>query len=369
MNYHTLKISRRKFIRRTSAGIAGSLLLPDTKMFSAISPQSIKIGIALVGLGYYSTDVLAPALQETRVAYLAGIITGTPAKEKIWMEKYNIPKKNVYNYENFDEIASNKDIDIIYVVLPNSMHKEYTIRAANAGKHVICEKPMAMNARECREMIAACKKNNVGLSVGYRMHYEPYTQEIMRIGREKEFGTLLQISCGAGFRNRVLDHWKWDREMGGGAMMDMGVYPLKAARYATNQEPLSVTAQTFVTRPEVQNKAEEVVTFQLQFPDGTVANLETGFHANFNFLQVFAGKGWYELKPFSSYGGIKGRSSKGEFNFPNVNQQATQMDEDAISFSKGVTPRVPGEEGLKDMIVVDAVYESIRTGEKVLLEG
>src|SRR5690606_23331209 len=120
--------------------------------------------------------------------YLAGIVTGTPAKEKQWASRYNIPEKNIYNYENFDSIALNPDIDIVYVVLPIFMHKEFTIRAAQAGKHVICEKPMAMNVRECEEMIAACTKANRLLSIGYRLHFEPYNMEMMRLGQQKVFG-------------------------------------------------------------------------------------------------------------------------------------------------------------------------------------
>ncbi len=360
--------SRRDFIRLSSLGIAGAMVLPGIKTFAARNnPIGKKMGIALVGLGWYSTDILAPALQETEIAYLAGIVTGTPSKEKIWAAKYNIPEKNIYNYENFDEIAANPDIDIVYVVLPNSMHKEFTIRAANAGKHVICEKPMAVNAQECREMIDACEKNNVGLSIGYRMQYEPFTQEIMRLGQEKEFGEVLHISCGGAFRNNNLSHWKWDKVMGGGSMMDMGVYPLQAARYSTGMEPVSVTAQTFNTREATKGLADEATTFQLQFPNGAVANLSTGFHANYNFLKVRAERGWFELEPFSGFRNIKGRTSSGELSFPDVNQQATQMDEDAISFAKGERPRVPGEEGLKDMIVVDAVYESIKTGKTIMI--
>lgn len=315
-----------------------------------------KVGIALVGLGYYSTDVLAPALQETKTAYLAGIVTGTPAKEEIWMKKYGIPGKNVYNYENFDEIADNSDIDIVYIVLPNSMHREYTIRAARAGKHVICEKPMALNAEECRDMIAACNENGVQLSIGYRMQFEPYTQEIMRLGQEKIFGNVLQISCGAGFRNSSVDHWKLRRSMGGGAMMDMGVYSLQAARYVTGEEPLNVSARSYVTRPDIYNEAEEVMLFDLEFPSGCIASLATGFHANFNYLKVFAEDGWFELEPFSGYRGIKGRTSESVLEFPDINQQAAQMDEVADCILRGKSMRVPGEEGLKDMIVVDKIY-------------
>jgi len=243
------------------------------------------------------------------------------------------------------------------VVLPNSMHREYTIRAANAGKHVICEKPMALNAGECREMIAACKKNGVQLSIGYRMQFEPHTREIMRLGQEKVYGAVRQISCGAGYREKRPDHWKVKKAMGGGAMMDMGVYPLQAARYVTGEEPVSVNARSYVTRPEIFSEADEVMLFDLQFPSGAIASLSTGFHTGFNYLKVFADEGRFELEPFSSYRGIKGKTSKGELDFPVVNQQASQMDEVAECILSGKPMRVPGEEGLKDMIVVDKIYE------------
>jgi glucose-fructose oxidoreductase len=366
MNTSNNKKTRREFLKISALGAAGTLLSPSVNAFPGIlTGKQKRMGIALIGLGWYSTDILAPALQETTTAYLAGIVTGTPEKENIWADRYKIPRKNIYNYQNFDEIKSNPDIDIVYVVLPNNMHKEFTIRGANAGKHVICEKPMALNAKECREMIAACERNNVGLSIGYRMQYEPYTQEIMRLGQEKVLGNLLHISCGAGYRHTNMDSWKVKKEYGGGAMYDMGVYPLQGARYVMGVEPINVTAQNFKVRPDEIDEVDEATTFQLEFPGGTVANLDTGFHANFNYLHAFAERGWFQLQPFSGFGGIRGRTSQGELNFPNINQQATQMDEDAISFSKGERPRVPGVEGLKDLLVVDAVYESLRSGEKV----
>lgn len=351
------KQSRRRFIRNSALAMAGTgLAAKSFAIPNILTGKQKKVGIALVGLGNYSTGTLAPALQETNTAYLAGIVTGTPSKEKIWMEKYGIPRKNVYNYENYEEIADNPDIDIIYVVLPNSMHKEYTIRAARAGKHVICEKPMALNADECREMIAACKENGVQLSIGYRMQFEPHTQEVMRLGQEKVFGAVRQISCGAGYREKRPDHWKANKAMGGGAMMDMGVYPLQAARYVTGEEPISVSARSYVTRPEIFSEADEIMYFDLQFPSGCVASLATGFHTGFNYLKVYAENGRFGLEPFSSYRGIKGTISKGVLDFPVVNQQATQMDEVAENILSGKPMRVPGEEGLKDMIVVDEIY-------------
>ena len=191
--------SRRQFIRNVTVATvaAGTTGFPFITYGRPLSKQG-KIGIALIGLGNYA-NILAPSLQQTEKCYLAGIVTGTPSKEKIWADKYDIPQKNIYNYDNFDTIADNKDIDAVYVVLPNSMHKEYVIRGAKAGKQVLCEKPMALNADECREMIAACKSAGVSLSIGYRLHYEPYNMEIIKIGEEERYGRIQNINAADGF--------------------------------------------------------------------------------------------------------------------------------------------------------------------------
>lgn len=360
-------LSRRSFLKRAAlhtGAVATALHAPFVIARRAPVPRQ-KLGIALVGLGYYSTDLLAPALQETEHCYLAGIVTGTPEKAVRWKAQYNLPDANIYNYETFDRIADNPDIDIIYVVLPNSMHAEYTIRAAEAGKHVICEKPMAMHAEECEAMIAACQAANVQLSIGYRMHFEPTTQEVMRLGQNHVYGDTRVIMAGAGYREGRPDTWKLKKAMGGGAMMDMGVYSLQAARYVTGEEPISVTAQAFVHRPELFNEVDETMMFQLEFPSGAVANLHTSHGASMNYLHVSAARGWFKLEPFSSYRGIQGATSDGPLRYPVINQQAAQMDGTALSILNNEPMRVPGEEGLYDMRVVDAVYQSAATGRKI----
>src|SRR5438034_3177018 len=155
-----------------------------------MAQEQKKLGFALVGLGDLSTNQIAPALQKTNLCRLAAIVTGTPAKEKIWADKYKIPQKNIYNYETFDQIAGNPEVDVVYVVLPNAMHGEYTIRAAKAGKHVLCEKPMEVSSQKCAEMIAACKAAGRMLAIGYRCRFVPFHQEIMRLAQEKVFGAL-----------------------------------------------------------------------------------------------------------------------------------------------------------------------------------
>jgi len=119
--------------------------------------QKKKLGVALVGLGYYSTDLLAPALQQTSYCELRGIVTGSPEKIPVWKQRYGIKDSNIYNYQNMHQIADNDEIDVIYIVLPTGLHAEYAIKAANTGKHVWCEKPMARTAKECQEIIDACK--------------------------------------------------------------------------------------------------------------------------------------------------------------------------------------------------------------------
>lgn len=366
-------LDRRNFIKKTAIG-AATIGLTSASLTNCFSQnKQDKIGVALVGLGYYSTDLLAPALQMTEHCYLAGIVSGSPDKAARWQKKHNIPDSNVYNYENFDSIADNDDIDVVYIVLPPFLHKEYVIRAAEAGKHVWCEKPMAMNAAECEAMIKACADNNRQLTIGYRMQHEPNTQEIIRFGREKTYGDVRLISAAAGFSNgwkKWTDHWKLEQAKGGGAMYDMGVYCLNAARYVTGQEPIAVFAQEFNNDPVKYQKADMTTNFQLEFPDGVIANCTTSIGMNVNYLNVTASNGAYSLSPFQAYSGIQGNTSDGTLlNKVVPNQQTRQMDDNALAILNDTTVLVPGEEGLKDIRVVEAIQKSAREGCRVLING
>ncbi|WP_184548724.1 Gfo/Idh/MocA family protein [Mucilaginibacter sp. FT3.2] len=357
------KTSRRSFIRNASLGL-GALAFSPALAQLAITKPGKKLGIALVGLGYYSSGQLAPALQKTQNCYLAGIVTGTPSKAVDWAKKYNIPQKNIYNYQNFDEIAKNPDIDIVYVVLPVFMHKEYTIRAAKAGKHVICEKPMALNANDCKEMIAACKKANRLLSIGYRLHFEPHTMELMRLGQKQVFGKVTSIDTGNGFTyNGDPNAWRLKKAMaGGGGLMDMGIYAIQGSRYTLGREPLAVKATQEKTRPDFFKEVDETVYWELKFPGGQKVNGKSSYNHNWGYLKVEAEKGKFQLEPAYGYGGIDGLVNGQPMNFPQIVQQAVQMDDFATCVNRNVQSRVPGEEGLKDMLVVDAIYRSLDSG-------
>ncbi|MEM9834466.1 MAG: Gfo/Idh/MocA family oxidoreductase [Bacteroidota bacterium] len=362
-------MNRRDFTRTLAAGAS---TLPFASSFATSFSQDKKLGVALVGLGSYSRGQLGPALQETENCYLAGVVTGTPEKEKIWADKYGIPEKNIYNYDTYDQIADNEDIDIIYVVLPNSMHAEYTIRAAEAGKHVICEKPMAMNLEECRQMMSACEQAGVKLSIGYRLHFEPYNKKIMEVAKEKTMGNINFVRCGAGYRmGDNWDQWRLQKDLAGtGALGNMGVYAIQGAIYAVGENPIYVRAQEFKTIPEKFDETDETVTFQFEFPGGTVANCETSHNASMNYLYVSADDGWIELDPYSQYGGLKGKTSQGVLDFPQVNQQARQMDDFAACILNDTQTSVPGEMGLRDMQIIDGILASIESGgDKVKLDN
>ena len=261
-------ISRRTFAGQLGKGVVGASLVSNIPLACAMKPNNNKkLGVALVGLGSYSTYQLAPALQDTEHCYLAAVVTGTPEKATQWSKKYNLPKTHIFNYQNFDAIKDCKEVDIVYVVLPNSMHAEFSVRAARAGKHVICEKPMAMNVAECDEIIRTCKQEGVKLGMGYRLHSEPYTKEVKRLVNSKVFGDVLYLNSEAGYRStRNPGQWRLDRKLsGGGALVNMGVYAIQAAIYGAGENPIAVSAQEFSTRPDYFKETDETITAQFTF--------------------------------------------------------------------------------------------------------
>ncbi len=367
-------LSRRTFLQNLGIGIGATTVAASLPSFinpnktKAKNHDGKKLNIALCGLGRYA-GYLAYGLETSQYCRLAGIVTGTPAKAAEWKKKYNIPGKNIYDYAHFDEIVNNNSIDLVYIVLPNSMHKEFTIRAAKAGKHVIVEKPMAITVADCTEMIDACKKAGVQLAVGYRLHYEPYHQEIKRLGQEKIFGQVRLIEASLGYKSGDPSEWRLKKALsGGGPLMNLGVYCVQSNRYVLGEEPVSVTAQFGpVTKPAIFTEVEESITWQLYFPGGAICTSTSSYNCNVDRFFAAADEGFFELSPAISYGPFKGRTGKGELNFPTINQQTTQCDEIAkvLLAGKQLPGHITGEEGMKDMKVLAAIYEAASTGKKI----
>lgn len=362
--------SRRRFVRQTGAFLGGSLIYPFASMSNAFAqgkPDSGSLGIALVGLGSYAMGQLAPAFAHTKGCHLAGLVTGTPEKKVRYGQQYNIPEANIYDYDSFDRIADNPDIDIVYVVLPNSMHAEFSIRAAEAGKHVICEKPMAVSVEECHQMIAACEKAGVTLNIGYRLHADPYHQAVRKVAIERPYGRPLYGHSEFGFTIGDPTQWRLKKALaGGGALMDVGVYCIQAARYSLGAEPVAVTAQEFKTDPVKFAEVDETLTWQLEFPDGVIANSTTSYAATMNrlFVSYEQPRMQAELTVAFFYGGLRGRLGGEEMKFEVKSQQALHMDMVAESIRTGTPTTFGGDEGLRDMVIVEAIYQSIAEGGK-----
>ena len=366
--------SRREFLRNASLGIAGvaaSATITGMPIATARAAEpDKKLGFALCGLGSLSTNQIAPALQKARNCRLAGIITGTPAKAEKWKAQYNIPEKNIYNYETMHRLADNPDIDVVYVVTPNALHAEHTLKAAKAGKHVLSEKPMEVSVQKCQQMIDACKDAGRKLAVGYRCQFEPHHRECMRLAREKVFGDIKIIEAGFGFRIGDPAQWRLKHGLaGGGALMDVGIYALQATRYLTGEEPITGSAMETKTDPVKFKDVDESIVWQLKFPGGIMAYCSTTYLVNgINRYTAYAEKGWFGLEPAYSYGGIRGRRSDGkEIIAEEIDQFAAEMDNFAQCILTNATSKVSGEEGLRDVRILMAVYESIKTGQPVKL--
>jgi predicted dehydrogenase len=364
--------SRRDFLQKLTASAITLPFLPLTSSVNKLTHTPYEgpvLRVAIMGLGSYGTRV-AEAMQSCQKAKLVGVISGTPSKIKNWQSKYNIPEKNCYNYENFDQIKNNPDIDAVYVITPNALHKDQVIRVAKAGKHAISEKPMSVNAKDGQEMVDACKKAKVHLLVGYRMHFEPKTLEVVRMRAAGEFGKILFFQGLSGFIIGDPTQWRLNKQLaGGGAMMDIGIYSINGSRYMVGEDPIWVTAQETKTNPEkFKEGVDETIQFQLGFPSGAVASCLSTYSLN-NLDRFFldGDKGFAEMQPSTGYGPIKGRTNKGELTQPVTTHQTVQMDEMADIILAGKQPIIPvtGEEGVKDLKIIDAIYLAVKTGKKV----
>lgn len=360
-------MNRRKFSRQISLGTGGlALLSPLSASCSPKTRSKESLGVALVGLGSYSTYQLAPALEETQHCHLAAVVTGSPEKAKRWTRQYKLNPNSVYDYENFHQIAQNSEVDIVYIVLPNSMHAEFSIRAARARKHVICEKPMGLSSEECVSIIDACKKAGVKLGMGYRLHSEPYTMELKRLVKQKKYGQARYISSTAAYVSRGNpNQWRLDKSLsGGGALMNMGVYAFQALIYAAGSNPTSVSAQEYSTRPEYFKETDETITAQFEWANGALGQMMTSHNYRSNHLRAEYEKGWVELSPASTYIPLSGKTSDGPLDFKQESQQKLQMDDFALHIQGQQPNRAPGEMGHRDLLIIEAIYRSIREGGK-----
>ncbi len=368
--------TRRSFLQKISAPLLVFPFIKTNEQFKSDETNHTSydgpiLRVAIMGLGSYGTRV-ADAITACTKVKLVGVISGTPSKITAWQSKYGIPEKNCYNYENFDAIKDNAEIDAVYIITPNALHKDQAIRVAKAGKHVICEKPMALNAKEGTAMIAACKTANVKLLVGYRLHFEAKTLEVIHQRNNGDMGKIFFFQGLCGFRIGDPTQWRLNKKLaGGGALMDIGIYAINGARYMIGEEPIWVTAQETKTDTiKFKDGVDETIQFQFGFPGGAVASCLSTYAMNgLDKFYLNGEKGFAEMQPSTGYGPIKGRTNKGELTQEHKTHQTVQMDEMAGIIFDNNKPVVPvdGEEGLKDLKIIDAIYKAARTGKKIKL--
>ena len=353
--------SRRNIIRLGAA----ATLAPFVRL-GAAEEDAKPLGIALLGLGDYATHQLAPAIKNARNARLVGIVTGSPNKIPVWQKEHGIPDGNVYDYSNFDKIADNKDIDIVYVVTPTGLHPEYAIRALKAGKHVICEKPMAPTVEDCTRMIQAAGENKRTLQIGYRLHWDPFHVHLIKAMKQQKFGPWTSIDAANGGlmkENNARNTWRIRKELGiAGALYDLGVYAVQAQLYSSQELPVSVTARNWTERTEIFTEVPEHWEWELEFKDGRKAKGFSSYGKSINHIRIEAARGRLQIEPAYGYNGQNGSTPSGPMDFQHVPQQQLQIEGQVDAILGGKPSRVPGEMGRRDIQVIRGIMTSAASG-------
>ena len=375
-------LSRRSFLK--TAAFAAPAIVGMNSLVRAQSAREGKLGVALCGLGGFSKQSIAPELAQAKNVYFAGAITGDAAKGREWAAQYGFPEKNIFSYADMARLADAKDIAIVHVVTPNSLHAEHSIAAAKAGKHVMCEKPMATTVEQCEAMIAAAKTADVRLGVNYRLHWEPHHIKAVEALRNGAVGDLsngnYEFSWGyaAGLsdprRAATIKKWLLDPKMaGGGAMFDTGVYGVQAACMMTGKSPVAVRGMPTTRHRELFPRGvEETMSFELVFEDGFQALCRASYSNNFHQCTTLGNKGMVEVLPGVPTGSVYGQSAGGkpndkrlvinkkEVEAANTLQLGVMLDAFARSITDKSSFLCPGEMGLRDVRIIEAIYASAK---------
>jgi glucose-fructose oxidoreductase len=355
-------VSRRRFLGQLSFGSA-ALAIGTRAASTVASTTPRKLGVALVGLGHHAQLHVGPALRLTQHCRLAGVVTGDPVKGWQWAHDHGFPEKNVYTYDTVHELADNRDIDIVYVATPNGLHVEHAVAAARAGKHVLCEMPLATTVAECDAIIAACRQAGVKLATADNLEFDPVHRELGRLAREKTFGPFRRMT-GASAVCLTSPGWRSQRTLaGGGPLMDVGLHCVRAACHAAGGvAPVAVTARAHPqTRPESFLEIEDGIDWTMEFADGARGEFTASHGCHADEFRAEAAGGWIELRPAFALDGAQANTSRGPLApIPAPNRQAQQIDEFALCIRENREPRASAQIARRDLAIVAAIYESMR---------
>ena len=330
-----------------------------------------QIRYAVVGLGHIAQVAVLPAFQHARNSQLAGLVSGSPEKLQKLAKKYRV--ENTWSYKEYENCLHSGAIDAVFIALPNDLHRDYTIRAARAGIHILCEKPLAVTARDCQQMINEAKKNRVKLMTAYRLHCEETNLRAAEIANSGKLGDLKFYNSCFSFQVTDPDNIRLKKKRGGGTLYDIGVYCLNAARYIFRAEPTEVFASSANSGAKLFREIDETTSVVLRFPDDRLATFTTSFGAgDADYYEVVGTKGSLRVEPAFEYIGelsfkLKVGEKEQEKRFAPRDQFGAEISYFSKCILTGKEPEPSGLEGLIDVQIVEAMYQSARSGRPVRL--
>lgn len=326
-----------------------------------------KIRYAVAGLGHIAQVAILPAFAHAENSELAALITGDVEKARQLSDKYDAP---AFAYDDYERALRERGVDAVFIALPNTQHREYTERAAVAGVHVLCEKPMATTEADCRAMLDACARAEVRLMIAYRLHFTDAHVRAVELAKDGKLGELRYFNSL--FAMQVADdNIRVSREDGGGPLFDIGIYCINAARYLFQDEPREVLATLATSDDERFDEVEEMAGVTMRFPGECLASFTCSFGStDMDQLDLVGTEGVLHIEPAYEYvGELKWRLKRGEKTeektFPAGDQFAAELIYFSACIREGREPEPSGREGMADVRIINAIYESARTGQPV----
>jgi predicted dehydrogenase len=337
---------------------------------------SKRVGYAVVGLGSISEVAVLPAFRNSKKSKLVALVSHDKRRAEQLGAKFGVGNENCFAYEDYDRCLSNPAIDAVFIASVNGAHAEQTIRAAAAGKHVLCEKPMANTVEDCRRMVDACRSNRVQLMTAYRKYFEPGSVALKKLVKSGKLGRIRHIFS---VYTEIVDPNKtWQlnqKRAGGGSLMDIGIYCVSTMRWVAGSTPIDATAHIWTDDPKRFSEVEDSIAFRLTHPDGLVCQGASSYSAAAaSFIQVHGEKGWAALNPAFAFeeerrlfGKIRARWFEQRFKV--IDEFVLELDAFSDCLRRGRNPEPDGMEGLRDIATIQAIYRSAREQRTVPIVG
>jgi predicted dehydrogenase len=333
-------------------------------------PQDKRIGYAVVGMGALAQAAILPAFANSSNSRLVALVTGDREKGKRLARQFRA--KHTFHYSEFAECLQKPEVDAVYIATPPGEHEKYAVAAANAGKHVICEKPLAASVEQARSMVHACLRNDVLLMTAYRKYFEPASVRLKKMILGGDLGRIdIVHTLFSEFRPHGDNSPPWlfsPQLSGGGPLTDLGVYCLNTSRWLVSEDPVSASAVSWARDPRRYKEVEEGISFRLDFASGLILQGTAAYSAAFSsFIHVHGEKGWAELAPafaFEEERRLSGKVAGRWFakTYKPMDEFALELNCFSKCIQEGKKPEPDGEQGLRDMIIIEAIYRAAQSG-------